>query len=118
MSHSNEINKSLNKIFFAVSDPSRRKILEIVCEKDLYASDIKHNFSSSFPTISNHMKILTECSLLHRRRESQKIKYSINLNALEEARVWIEALGKANLIDYENLERFLESFDSEIKPDS
>ena len=98
----------LDSIFFAVSNSTRRKILEMLIDKDLYANQISKNFTSSLPTISNHLKLLTKCRLVNKQRESRKIKYSINLKYFEETQIWLETFGKLKLIDYENLEIILE----------
>ena len=45
----------LDRIFFAISNSTRRKILEMLIDKDLYVNEISKNFSSSLPTISNHL---------------------------------------------------------------
>ena len=101
----------LDSIFFAISNSTRRKILELLVDKDLYVNEISKNFSSSLPTISNHLKLLTECQLVRKQRESQKIKYSINLKYFEETQIWLETFGKLKLIDYENLEIILEKLE-------
>ena len=98
----------LDSIFFAISNSTRRKILELLIDKDLYVNEISKNFSSSLPTISNHLKLLDECRLVKKQRESQKIKYSINLKYFEETQIWLETFGKLKLIDNENLEIILE----------
>ena len=101
----------LDSIFFAISNSTRRKILELLVDKDLYVNEISKNFSSSLPTISNHLKLLAECRLVKKQRESQKIKYSINLKYFEETQIWLETFGKLKLIDYENLEIILEKLE-------
>ena len=101
----------LDSIFFAISNSTRRKILELLIDKDLYVNEISKNFSSSLPTISNHLKLLAECRLVEKKRESQKIKYSINLKYFEETQIWLETFGKLKLIDYENLEIILEKLE-------
>ncbi len=103
----------LDQIFFAISNPTRRKILEILFDGDLYAGEIGEKFSSSLPTVSNHLKFLTECKLVSKKRESQKIKYSLLLDNFKEIQVWLETLGKVNLIDYDNLENFLSNLEKE-----
>ncbi len=94
----------LDSIFFAISNSTRRKILEMLIDRDLYVNEISINFTSSLPTISNHLKLLTECQLVRKHRESQKIKYSINLKKFEETQIWLETFGKVKLTDYDNLE--------------
>ena len=101
----------IDSIFFAISNATRRKILEMLFDGDLYVNEIHRNFSSSLPTISNHLKLLTECNLIKRKRESQKIKYSIQLKSFEEIQIWLETFGKMKLIDYDNMEIMLKNLE-------
>ena len=95
---------ALDEIFFALSDPTRRRILELLLEKDLYASQISKQFACTMPTISRHLKVLANCNLISKQKKAQKIKYTIQVNSLTQAQVWIETLGGASSIDYNKLE--------------
>ena len=100
---------TLDEIFFALSDPTRRGILELLLKKDMYASQISNRFAFTKPTISRHLKVLADCRLISKHREAQKIKYTIQAENLTQAQIWIETLGGATLIDYNKLERFFHS---------
>ncbi len=47
----------MNDSFKALSDPTRRHILELLMEKDLTAGDIADQFDMSKPSISHHLSI-------------------------------------------------------------
>lgn len=75
---------SLNKTLQALSDPTRRKILELLKKKDMSAGDIGKLFEISLPSISHHLNILKQTNLISSQRKGQQIIYSLNLSVFEE----------------------------------
>lgn len=45
----------MDSVFKALSDPTRRKILELLTEKDMTAGEIADHFKISKPSISHHL---------------------------------------------------------------
>jgi len=78
----------LNAIFKALSDPTRRKILEMLTERDLKAGDIADNFSITKASISHHLSILKEAELIQSERQGQAIVYSLNTTVFQETLRW------------------------------
>ncbi len=74
----------LNKTFSALSDPTRREILELLKKEDMTAGDIGKNFDITLPSLSHHLNILKNTDLVSSRRQGQKIIYSLNLSVFEE----------------------------------
>ena len=74
----------LNKTLQALSDPSRRKILDLLKKKDISAGEIGKNFNISPPSLSHHLNILKQADLVSSQREGQQIIYSLNLSVFEE----------------------------------
>ena len=56
----------LDSVFFALADPTRRRILEKLARKPLTVGEIAAGFSISQPAISKHVKVLEEARLLSR----------------------------------------------------
>ena len=76
-------------IFKALADETRLKIIDMLSCGELCACDILESFHITQPTLSYHMKILTESGLVNGRREGAWMKYSLNMekvNQVEE--VW------------------------------
>jgi ArsR family transcriptional regulator, arsenate/arsenite/antimonite-responsive transcriptional repressor len=84
----NKGDDTLNRAFKALSDPTRRKILQLLSEKDLPAGEIAAHFNSSWPTISHHLEVLKSADLVSGARNGQHIIYSINLSVMQELAVW------------------------------
>ncbi len=76
-------------IFYALSDPTRRKILELLASQgQLPASEIYANFPASPPAISQHLKVLRESGLVRMEKRAQQRIYQINPEAMQELEHW------------------------------
>jgi DNA-binding transcriptional ArsR family regulator len=73
-----------NKTMQALADPTRRKILELLKERDLGVSEIAKNFEISLPSLSHHLGVLKQTELVTSRRQGQEMIYSLNLSVFEE----------------------------------
>jgi len=82
----------VNKIFKALKDPTRRKILELLKEKDLSAGEISRNFNISKPSISHHLDLLKQAGLVISEKKGQFMIYSLNTSILEDILHWIMEL--------------------------
>jgi ArsR family transcriptional regulator len=65
-------------VFKALGDNTRLKIIEMLSCGELCACDILESFQITQPTLSYHMKILTECGLVKSRKDGSWIRYSSN----------------------------------------
>jgi ArsR family transcriptional regulator len=64
-------------VFRALGDPSRLKILEFLRSGEQCACDIMPTVGFAQPTVSRHLKVLTDCGILRRRKEGNKMLYSV-----------------------------------------
>ena len=78
--------------FKALSDPERRKILELLKAGPMSAGDIASNFDTTGATISYHLKILKKADLIFESKEKNYIYYQLNTSVLEEIMLWIAKL--------------------------
>ena len=76
----------------ALSDPTRREILNLLKKDSMSAGDISGHFEMSVPAVSKHLSILKEAGLIRDRREGKYIYYELNASVLEEVLIWIEGL--------------------------
>lgn len=87
----------MNNLFKALNNATRRKILQMLQEKDLSAGEIADEFDISKPSISHHLDILQKAELISRERDGQFIRYSINTTVLEEVSNWfLEIIKKSS----------------------
>ncbi len=75
---------TLSKTIKALSDPTRRKILELLKKKDLNAGQIGGYFNIAAPSLSHHLSVLKQVDLILPERQGQEIYYSLNLSVFEE----------------------------------
>lgn len=77
-----------NNIFKALSDNTRRKILDLLKEKDMTAGEISDYFQITKPSISHHLTILKQAELISDERKGQFIYYSLNTSIFEDVMGW------------------------------
>lgn len=78
----------LNDAFKALSDPTRRKILELLQEKDMTAGEIADSFQISKASISHHLSILKNADMVLDERQGQNIIYSLNTTVFQDLIKW------------------------------
>jgi DNA-binding transcriptional ArsR family regulator len=66
-----------SSVFRALSDPTRRQILQDLKEGELTAGEIGSRFPISGPSISRHLSILKAAGLVEERRMANRIYYSL-----------------------------------------
>jgi len=77
-------------VFQAIADPTRRAILLLVTSHSMTAGAIASNFDTARPTVSKHLKILTECELLQQTQNGREVYYTINAERMKEVAEFIE----------------------------
>jgi len=79
----------LNEVFKALADPTRRKILDLLRDKDLSAGDIADQFDMTKPSISNHLSILKKAELVLVEKKGQFMIYSLNTTLFQDVIRWM-----------------------------
>lgn len=75
----------MNSVFKALSDPTRRRVLELLRRRPMTAGELAEHFSVSKPTMSAHFAILREAGLISASKQGRTITYSIRMSVLEDA---------------------------------
>ncbi len=73
------------KVYKALADPTRRKILQLLRQKEMSAGELADHFDSTKPTLSRHFSILREADLIQGNKQGTYIIYRLNVTVLEEA---------------------------------
>lgn len=81
-----------NDTMKALSDPTRREILDLLKKGAMTAGEIGENFDMTGATISHHLSQLKKSGLITESREKNFIHYSLNASVLEEVLLWINSL--------------------------
>ncbi len=77
----------------ALGDETRVKIFSMLSNGELCACDILEEFHITQPTLSYHMKILSESGLVDSRRDGVWTRYSINVNSLDLLKKFFDDIG-------------------------
>ncbi len=75
----------MSSIFKALSDPTRRRVLELLRARPMTAGDIADQFNVSKPTMSAHFAILREAGLVTSEKHGKSVVYQLQLSVLEDA---------------------------------
>lgn len=75
----------MSRVFKALADPTRRKVLQLLRRKSMTAGELADHFSVSKPTMSVHFKVLREANLVHAEKQGTTIIYTLKMSVLEEA---------------------------------
>jgi len=70
--------------FRALADPTRRRILELLAERDRTAGEIADQLPIAFASVSHHLGVLKEAGLVTAEREGQFIRYRLNTTVFQE----------------------------------
>ena len=83
---------SFNETMKALSDPTRRAILNLLKENTLSTGEIASNFDMTGATISHHLAQLKKAELIQETRQKNFIFYTLNTSVLEEVMLWLAEL--------------------------
>ncbi len=75
----------MSTVFKALSDPTRRRVLQLLRERPLSAGDLSDQFDVSKPTMSAHFAVLKEAGLVHGEKAGKSVIYHLQLSVLEDA---------------------------------
>jgi DNA-binding transcriptional ArsR family regulator len=96
-------------IFYALADPTRRSILEMLAQMGrLSASAISEKFRITAPAISQHLKVLREAKLVVVEKKAQQRIYQINTEKMAELEEWAHKLAQQWEERFEALDKLLE----------
>jgi DNA-binding transcriptional ArsR family regulator len=99
---------TLDNIFAALADPTRRAILTMLLEDDMAVTDVAEPFAMSLAAISKHLQVLAACGLISQEQRGRVKWCRLEPDALREASVWMKGFGLMESLDLDAFERFLE----------
>lgn len=75
----------IDRTFRALADPTRRRILHLLKDRDLPAGELAGHFDMAFASVSHHLQVLRDSGLVQSRRDGQYIIYSLNTTVFQDA---------------------------------
>ena len=98
---------SLDQVFMALADPTRRAILAMLLEDDMAVTDVAEPFEMSLAAISKHLGILVAAGLISQEKRGRVKWCKLEPDNLREASIWMQAFGQFEAINLDAFERFL-----------
>jgi DNA-binding transcriptional ArsR family regulator len=75
----------MNKVFKALSDPTRRRVLELLRKGPMTAGELAEAFPVTKSTMSAHFTVLREANLIDAEKTGTTITYRLKMSVLEDA---------------------------------
>ncbi|NNK79481.1 MAG: winged helix-turn-helix transcriptional regulator [Litoreibacter sp.] len=99
---------TLDQVFAALGDGTRRQILTMLLEDDMAVTDVAEPFEMSLAAVSKHLAILTRAGLISQEKRGRVKWCKLEPQAMREAVVWIESFGQLEALNFDAFEEFLE----------
>jgi DNA-binding transcriptional ArsR family regulator len=106
----------LDRVFFALSDPVRRDILERLDGGDLLVSEIAAGFSISLQAVSRHIQVLVRSGLVRQARTGRISRCSLDAGPIAEVALWINRYSKYWQAQFDTLAQHLIALDIDASP--
>ncbi|PRY21902.1 ArsR family transcriptional regulator [Aliiruegeria haliotis] len=100
---------TLDTVFAALADPTRRRILTMLLEDDMAVTDVAEPFEMSLAAVSKHLMILTRAGLISQEKRGRLKWCKLEPDALRDASIWMQSFGQFEAINLDAFERFLEA---------
>jgi DNA-binding transcriptional ArsR family regulator len=81
----------MKTIYDALADPTRRRILDLLCERPRLVGELTELLEISQPGVSKHLRMLREMGLVRVRKEAQRRWYELRPEPLAELDAWLES---------------------------
>lgn len=98
---------TLDLVFAALADPTRRAILSMLLEDDMAVTDVAEPFEISLAAISKHLVILGRAGLISQERRGRVTWCKLEPYGLRAASVWMQGFGEFEPVDLDAFEMFL-----------
>lgn len=107
------MDQSLDAIFSALADPTRRAILARLTEGEATVSELAAPFDISQPAISKHLKILETSGLIDRGQKKQSRPAYLKAAPMKEAVDWLTEFRQFWGKSFDQLDELLATLDDE-----
>jgi len=100
---------TLDSVFSALADPTRRGILEMLARAESCVTDLARPFAISLPAISKHLRVLEKAGLIRRARDGRVHRVSLDAEPMQAASAWIAHYQKFWEGQFDALAKYLET---------
>jgi len=75
-------------VFTAIAEPRRRDILAALAADERSVSDLVDLLECAQPSVSKHLRVLSEVGLVSARRDGRHVRYRVNADAIRSLHEW------------------------------
>lgn len=79
----------MTKMFAVLAEDNRRRILDLLIERDRPVGDLVEALAISQPAVSKHLRVLREAGLVEATRQAQQRVYRVRPNPLQSVDAWL-----------------------------
>lgn len=94
--------------FEVLAEPSRRRILDLLRDRERSVGDLVERVGLSQPGVSKHLRVLREAGLVRVRTDAQRRLYGVRAEPLAEIDAWLEPFRRLLAEQLDALERHLD----------
>lgn len=76
-------------VFQAIADPTRRKVLRLLAEKEMPITEINSHFPMSRTAVTKHLRILSKSGLVSEQKVGRETRFKLRPEALLELKDWL-----------------------------
>ena len=99
---------TLDSTFAALSDPTRREILQRLSGGERAIGELAERFDISLPAVSKHLTVLQRAGLIVRRKQGRVRRCRLLARPMREAAAWIQRYRRFWEQQFDQLARYLE----------
>jgi len=110
------VDQPLDRVFFALSDPIRRAILDELDKGPRLVSELAAPFEISLQAVSRHIQVLVRAGLVQQERTGRIARCSLDVGPMFTAAVWINRYTKYWEAQFETLAAWLDAIEEPRKP--
>jgi DNA-binding transcriptional ArsR family regulator len=100
---------ALDDVFGALSDPTRRAVLERLCAGPAAVGEMARAFDMALPSFTQHLQVLEGCGLVESRKDGRVRTYRLTPAPLRPAERWMADRRKLWETRLDQLDRYLQT---------
>src|SRR5882672_9846069 len=108
----------LDRVFFALSDPVRREILQRVSEEALLVSELAAPFNISLQAVSRHIQVLVRAGLVRQERTGRISRCRLDTGPILQASLWLNRYSRYWQAQFDTLAMWLDAMSAPIRKGS